>query len=212
MTGSRRREQAPGASVIIRGSQNIADSRWMEAGVDEPVVSQRTKPTASSAPFPCLRPGTRVVSVLRWSSRPCSPAARADRRSCHRRCRPPSICSRRRRWLARPPLRPASRASSLVHSWAVPFWCAALPPLLAISRCLARSIDANPRSSLATVIPPPVPSRVPASPRQDSFSVRASPSSATAVPRRWPETTETDWRYRLETVLGKDRARITVRR
>src|SRR6187551_491665 len=49
-----------------------------------------------------------------------------------------------------PPLRPASRASSLVHSWAVPFWCAALPPLLAISRCLARSIEANPRSSFAT--------------------------------------------------------------
>src|SRR4026209_876169 len=51
-----------------------------------------------------------------------------------------------------PPLRPASRASSLVHSCAVPFWCAAFPPLLAISRCLVRSIDANPRSSLATVL------------------------------------------------------------
>ena len=57
-----------------------------------------------------------------------------------------------RLWLAIPPLRPASRASSLLHSWALPFWCAALPPLLAISRCFARSIDANPRSSLATVI------------------------------------------------------------
>jgi hypothetical protein len=55
-----------------------------------------------------------------------------------------------RRWLAMPPLRPASRASSDVHSCAVPFWCAALPPLLAISRCLLRSIDANPRSSFAT--------------------------------------------------------------
>src|SRR5947207_8274246 len=61
------------------------------------------------------------------------------------------ICSRRRWWLAMPPLRPASRASSLVHSCAVPFWCAALPPLLAMSRCLLRSIDANPRSSLATI-------------------------------------------------------------
>src|SRR5688572_10850401 len=71
---------------------------------------------------------------------------------------PSSSPSLRRRWLAMPPLRPASRASSLVHSWAVPFWCAALPPLLAISRCLARSIDAKPRSSLATVDPPPVPS------------------------------------------------------
>src|ERR1051326_4210432 len=30
-------------------------------------------------------------------------------------------CSCLRRWLAIPPLRPASRASSLVHSWAVPF-------------------------------------------------------------------------------------------
>jgi len=63
----------------------------------------------------------------------------------------PLICSRRRWWLAIPPLRPASRASSLVHSWAVPFWWAALPPLLAMSRCFARSIDANPRSSFATL-------------------------------------------------------------
>src|SRR5918912_143098 len=63
----------------------------------------------------------------------------------------PPICSRRRWWLAMPPLRPASRASSLVHSCAVPFWWAALPPLLAISRCFKRSIEANPRSSLATL-------------------------------------------------------------
>src|SRR5437762_1854719 len=67
------------------------------------------------------------------------------------------ICSRRRWWLAMPPLRPASRASSLVHSCAVPFWWAALPPLLAMSRCLARSIEAKPRSSFATCPPPPVP-------------------------------------------------------
>jgi len=33
----------------------------------------------------------------------------------------PPTCSRRRWWLAMPPLRPASRASSLVHSCAVPF-------------------------------------------------------------------------------------------
>src|SRR4029453_16722539 len=52
-----------------------------------------------------------------------------------------------------PPLRPASRASSLVHSCAVPFWCAAFPPLLAISFCLTRSIDAKPRSSFATFDP-----------------------------------------------------------
>jgi hypothetical protein len=33
-----------------------------------------------------------------------------------------------------PPLRPASRASSDVNSWAVPFSWAARPPSLAISR------------------------------------------------------------------------------
>jgi hypothetical protein len=45
-----------------------------------------------------------------------------------------STCRR----LAAPPLRPAARASSLVHSWAVPCTCAARPPLLAISRCSLR--------------------------------------------------------------------------
>ncbi len=35
-------------------------------------------------------------------------------------------------WLDEPPLRPATRASSLVHSWAVPCSWAARPPLLAI--------------------------------------------------------------------------------
>lgn len=55
------------------------------------------------------------------------------------------------RWrLNIPPLRPASRASSFVHSWAVPFACAALPPLLAISRCFLGSIDANPRCRVDT--------------------------------------------------------------
>src|SRR4029077_12333959 len=62
-------------------------------------------------------------------------------------------CSCLRLWLAIPPFRPASRASSLVHSCALPFWCAARPPLLAMSRCLSRSIDANPRSSLAICSP-----------------------------------------------------------
>jgi hypothetical protein len=47
-----------------------------------------------------------------------------------------------------PPLRPAARASSGVHSCAVPFSCAARPPLLAISRCFSGDIDANPRRSL----------------------------------------------------------------
>ena len=45
---------------------------------------------------------------------------------------------------SRPPLRPATRASSDVHSWAVPFACAARPPLLAISFWRFASIDANP--------------------------------------------------------------------
>ncbi len=51
-----------------------------------------------------------------------------------------------------PPLRPADRASSAVHSWAVPFSWAARPPLLAISRCFSGDIDANPRRSLRSVL------------------------------------------------------------
>src|SRR3989442_656452 len=51
-----------------------------------------------------------------------------------------------------PPLRPAWPASSGVHSWAVPFSCAARPPLLAISRCFSADIDANPRRSLRSVV------------------------------------------------------------
>src|SRR5215470_6151465 len=45
---------------------------------------------------------------------------------------------------ARPPLRPASRASTEFHSCPVPFWCDALPPWLAISRCCSGLIEANP--------------------------------------------------------------------
>jgi len=56
-----------------------------------------------------------------------------------RRPRPPRLT-----W---PPFRPALRASSAVHSWAVPFSWAARPPLLAISRCFSGDIDANPRRS-----------------------------------------------------------------
>ena len=66
-----------------------------------------------------------------------------------RRPRPPRLT-----W---PPLRPAWRASSDVHSCAVPFWCAARPPLLAISRCFSGDIDAKPRRSLRspfTRVPP----------------------------------------------------------
>ncbi len=45
----------------------------------------------------------------------------------------------------RPPFRPASRASSDVNSWAVPFSWAAFPPFEAISRCRSGSIPAKPR-------------------------------------------------------------------
>jgi len=46
---------------------------------------------------------------------------------------------------ARPPLRPACRASAGDHSCAVPSACAARPPLPAISRRLSWSMAANPR-------------------------------------------------------------------
>jgi len=49
------------------------------------------------------------------------------------------------RLTASPPLRPATLASSGVHWCATPSWCAALPPLLAISLCFAGSIEAKPR-------------------------------------------------------------------
>src|SRR5262245_24767562 len=65
------------------------------------------------------------------------------------------MCSRLR-LTATPPLRPASRASPESNSWAVPFACAALPPLLAISRCLLRSIDANPRLLRVRAAPDPL--------------------------------------------------------
>jgi hypothetical protein len=63
-----------------------------------------------------------------------------DADSFGRRPRPPRLIC--------PPFRPAKRASSDVHSCAVPFRCAARPPLLAISRCFSGDIDANPRRSL----------------------------------------------------------------
>src|SRR6185503_6860789 len=61
-----------------------------------------------------------------------------------RRPRPPRLIC--------PPLRPADRASSDVHSCAVPFWCAARPPLLAISRCFSGVMDANPRRSFRSPV------------------------------------------------------------
>src|SRR6185436_4183974 len=54
---------------------------------------------------------------------------------------------------ASPPLRPAILASSLVNSCAVPFWCAARPPLAAIARCAWGSIAANPRGVLRVTVP-----------------------------------------------------------
>ena len=58
--------------------------------------------------------------------------------------RPIAAMCARSRLTTSPPLRPATRASSDVHSWAVPFACAARPPLLAISFWRFASIDANP--------------------------------------------------------------------
>ena len=56
-----------------------------------------------------------------------------------------SACEARLAREAAPPFRPAMRASSEVNSCAVPFWCAAFPPLRAISRCFCGSIEENPR-------------------------------------------------------------------
>src|SRR5258708_7277747 len=60
----------------------------------------------------------------------------------------------RLRLTAAPPLRPASRASSRENSWAVPFMCAARPPLLAISFCLWASIEAKPRRLVPGMLTP----------------------------------------------------------
>jgi hypothetical protein len=54
---------------------------------------------------------------------------------------------------ASPPFLPATRASSLVNSCAVPFWCAALPPLAAIARWAWGSIAANPRGVFRLTVP-----------------------------------------------------------
>jgi len=53
----------------------------------------------------------------------------------------PALADWRLPWL----MLPARRASSEVNSCAVPFWWAALPPWLAISRWRAGSIEAKPR-------------------------------------------------------------------
>src|SRR5687767_10832428 len=61
------------------------------------------------------------------------------------------MCSRFR-LTAIPPFRPAARASLESNSCAVPFACAARPPLLAISFCLPWSMDANPRALLRLLL------------------------------------------------------------
>src|SRR5690242_8878991 len=53
--------------------------------------------------------------------------------------------------VTRPPRRPASRASSVVHSWPVPALCAAFPPWLASSRWRFGSIEPNPRLPLNAI-------------------------------------------------------------
>ncbi len=86
-----------------------------------------------------------------------------DADSPGRRPRPPRLIC--------PPFRPANRASSDVHSCAVPFRCAARPPLLAISRCFSGDIDANPRRSLRrTGCSPPIASAPLPAVRMSSFT------------------------------------------
>ena len=72
----------------------------------------------------------------------------------HRRPACSSVALRRFACVARPPLRPATRASSLVNSCAVPAEWAALPPLRAISLTSLRSIAANPRGRFGLASPP----------------------------------------------------------
>src|SRR5262245_59486608 len=87
-----------------------------------------------------------------------------------------AMCSRLR-LTATPPLRPASRASLESNSCAVPFACAAFPPLLAISFCFSRSIEANPRLLRVRAAVPPAglrplscdPSRWPTFPLRSSL-------------------------------------------
>ena len=86
---------------------------------------------------------------------------------------------------ASPPFLPATRASSLVNSCAVPFWCAARPPFAAIARWACGSIAANPRgvlrvtplvpresappSFLLVAVPPPLAPPPPPAPLRSSM-------------------------------------------
>jgi hypothetical protein len=58
--------------------------------------------------------------------------------------RPISAIWARLRLTAAPPFLPASRASPEVNWCAVPFSCAAFPPILAISRCFSGVMAAKP--------------------------------------------------------------------
>src|SRR6476620_8869210 len=89
-----------------------------------------------------------LVLVVCWARR----AARFAPRASPPRRPMAAMCSRFLLTVT-PPLRPAARASLESNSCAVPFWCAARPPLLAISRCFERSIEAKPRL-LRRVEPP----------------------------------------------------------
>src|SRR5450830_1324949 len=71
--------------------------------------------------------------------------------------RPISAMWLRSRLTASPPFWPARRASSESNSWAVPFWWAAWPPLLAISRCWFWSMAAKPRLAGVPVLLLPLP-------------------------------------------------------
>ncbi len=131
-------------------------------------------PAEGGSPTPS-RPGGRPLRLLCWNVHPDQNAPGSPKRSTPSRLRSTSsthrgdrrvegaggsraaaspqlccsICALRRfAWVARPPLLPAARASSLVNSCAVPAVCAAFPPFRAISLTSLRSIAAKPRGLL----------------------------------------------------------------
>ena len=90
-----------------------------EAGNSD--YSQSKRGPASARPRPALGDARPRAYRARRSLLADRRRARSDRRSRPSLAPARSVCSCLRRWLAMPPLRPASRASSLVHSCAVPF-------------------------------------------------------------------------------------------
>ena len=113
------------------------DGRGLYAGTSRLIVTARSRSWnfCAATPLPC--------ATCRRARPRASPPARPI----------VSMCSRSRLTTS-PPFRPALRASSADHSCAVPFACAALPPLLAISRCRAGSIEANPLLLFPLIGPP----------------------------------------------------------